>query len=337
MNFSKVKFIQEVTGSPKRMAIPIMTSPGIELTGLKPRDVFQSGELQFKCISALAEATDASAHVTFMDLSVEAEAFGSKITFSDLENPTVSARLVADESEIDKLVIPAVGTKRTAEILKCAGLCAKNLKRPVFGGMIGPYSLAGRLADMTEMMMLTAGEPEIAHKLLVKVTAFLTDYIKAIKATGVSGILIAEPAAGLLSPDKCQEFAAEYIKKIIAAVKDDSTMIILHNCGRTEKQVSALLSTGADAIHVGNAVNILDILPQVPSNVPVMGNLDPVSVFKTADPQTVYSKTLDLLNATSGYPNYILSSGCDVPPGVPMENVRAFYRACHDYNKSKEL
>ncbi len=335
MNFNKEQFIQRVTDSSKRLVIPIMTSPGIELMGANPRDVFQDGDLQFKCVSALANAVNADAHVTFMDLSIEAEAFGSKITFSELENPTVTERLVADEVAIDSLVIPAVGTKRTSEILKCARLCAKNLKRPVFAGMIGPYSLAGRLADMTEMMMLTAGDPEIAHKLLVKTSIFLTDYIQALKATGVAGILIAEPAAGLLSPDKCQDFVANYIKKIIASVKDNSCMIILHNCGRTEKQVNALLSTEADALHVGNAVDILDILPQVPSNIPVMGNIDPVSVFKTADPQTVYAKTFELLNSTSAYPNYILSSGCDIPPAVPMENIRAFFKASHDYNQSK--
>ncbi len=332
MKFNKAAFISQILSSGKRKAIPIMTSPGIELIGAKPRDVFQDGELQFKCIKALVAECPADMHVTFMDLSIEAEAFGSSITYSDHENPTVSAPLASDAGAIAALKVPAVGTKRTAEVIKCAKLCAENLERPTLCGIIGPYSLAGRLADMTEMMMLAAGEPETAHALLAKTTEFLTGYLKALKATGVAGVLIAEPAAGLLSPDMCQEFAADYVRKIIAGVKDESFMVVLHNCGKTEKQVDALRSTGADAIHVGNAVDILDILPQVPADYPVMGNLDPVNVFKTMDTDSVYRKTAELLERTSGYRNYVLSSGCDLPPAVPIANVKAFFRALNDYN-----
>jgi len=333
MKFSKSEFLKSVLNDKKRKSIPIMTSPGAELIGAKPRDVFQNGELQFKCIKALAEAVPADVHVTFMDLSIEAEAFGSQITFSEYENPTVSQALASDEAAIAALAVPAVGTKRTSEVLKCARLCAEQLERPTLGGVIGPYSLAGRIADMTEMMMLAAAEPETAHALLKKTSAFLLDYLKAIKATGLAGVMIAEPAAGLLSPDMCQEFAADYLKEIIAEVRDDSFMVVLHNCGKTEKQVGALLSTGADALHVGNAVDILSILSQVPAGFPVMGNLDPVGVFKTLPSEAVYEKTTELLNKVSAYRNYVLSSGCDLPPAVPMNNVRAFFQALNDYNK----
>ncbi len=326
MAFHVKNFIQTAISGKKKLAIPIMTSPGIALTGAKVQEVFRDGALQFKCIRALSEEFPADAHVTFMDLSVEAEAFGCPIQISEHENPTVSG-----PTDIDHLRRPQVGEGRTGEILKCAKLCVENLERPVFGGMIGPYSLAGRLTGMTEMMMHAAAEPEIAHRVLEQTTAFLTEYALAIKATGVSGLLVAEPAAGLLSPEMCQTFAADYLKKIFATAKDDSFMIILHNCGRTEKQVGALLSTGAHALHVGNAVKITDILSQVPATFPVMGNLDPVSVFKTSSPETVYARTTEFLKETAGYPNHILSSGCDLPPGIPQDNIRAFFKAREDF------
>ncbi len=332
MVFDKRQFIASVLNSPRRKTVPVMTSPGAELIGAKPRAVFQDGELQFRCIRALSEAAPVDAQVTFMDLSIEAEAFGSEITFSDYENPTVSRPLAGTAAAIRALRIPAVGSGRTVEVLKCARLCAERLERPTFGGIIGPYSLAGRLADMTEMMMLAAAEPETAHALLAKTSAFLKEYLLAVKETGVAGAIIAEPAAGLLSSDMCREFAADYLRPIIAAVRDDGFMVILHNCGKTEKQVDALLSTGADALHVGNAVEILDILAQVPENVPVMGNLDPVGVFKSMDANAVFERTMALLRKTAPYRNYVLSSGCDLPPAVPLDNVKAFLEALKVYN-----
>lgn len=330
------QFVQEILESPSRRAIPIMTSPGIELTGNRPLDVFKSGELQFRCIETLSRTVHADALVTFMDLSVEAEAFGAPVRYSEYENPTVSGSIAATAEEIDALEVPQAGSKRTAEVLRCAELCGAQFgDRPVFGGIIGPFSLAGRLADMTEIMILAAMEPDTAHALLNKTAAFLAEYAKALKAAGVNGLVIAEPAAGLLSPEMCREFAADYLKKIIGAVQDDEFMIILHNCGNAaDRQLPALLSTGAAALHLGNAVSLPELLPQMPGGTLLMGNIDPVGILKNGTPETVYEKTMALLNATAQWRNYVLSSGCDVPPGVGMENIHAFFRAKDDYNRN---
>ncbi len=330
------KFVDDILTSPRRRAIPIMTSPGFELAKVKPHEVFRSGELEFRCIECLAKEVNADALVTFMDLSLEAEAFGSEIRWSEFENPTVAGSIASTLEEIEKLKVPAVGAGRTGEVLRCAELCAPAFDRPVLGGMIGPFSLAGRLADMTEIMILAAAEPETAKLLLEKTAAFLTAYAKAIKATGVNGLVIAEPAAGLLSPAMCAEFAADYLKGIIAAVQDENFLVVLHNCGNASvRQVPELLSSGAGALHVGNAVDITEVLARVPGDFPVMGNLDPVGVLKNGDPATVYAKGAELLERTAKWRNYVYSTGCDVPPGVPMENVRAFFRAVEDYNRKQ--
>ncbi len=331
------QYFRAIQASPFRSAIPILTAPGIELARLKASDVFRSGALQFECIKALAETVRADAPVTFMDLSVEAEAFGAPVRCSEYENPTVSGSIASTAEEIDALPVPVPGDKRTAENLRCAALCAEYFTdRPVFGGMIGPFSLAGRLADMTEIMILAATEPETAHALLKKNTSFLTAYAEAIKRTGVNGLLIAEPAAGLLSPEMCREFAADYLRQIIAAVQDENFAVILHNCGNAaDRQLESLLSSGAAALHLGNAVDLPALLPQIPREVLLMGNLDPVGVLKNGSPEKVYEETLRLLQATEPWRNYVLSTGCDVPPGVSIENIRAFFRAKDDYNRTR--
>lgn len=333
MKMNLKALLEAAVASPRRLAVPIMTSPGIELIGAKPSAVFRDGALEFRCIEALAAETPSDALVTFMDLSVEAEAFGSPIKVSEHENPTVTAPIVDDERSIEALAVPAVGAARTAVVLECARRCAEaSFDRPVLGGMIGPFSLAGRLADMTEIMIMAAGEPETAARLLDKTTAFLLDYAAAIKETGVDGLLIAEPAAGLLSPEMCRSFAADYVKKIIDAVQDDAFRVVLHNCGRTEKQLPALLSTGAAALHLGNAVRLPDLIGQLPETTPLMGNIDPVGVLKNGTPEAVYAATAALLAEMAPYRNFILSSGCDLPPAVPMANIRAFFRAAADFN-----
>ncbi len=327
-------WIGDLVSGKKRSAMPIVTNPGIPLIGAAPIDVFQSGELQFKAIQALAEKIPgAAAALTMMDLSVEAQAFGAPIKFSDVENPTVSASIVHDQSEIDRLEVPEVGAARTAESLRAAKLCAEKIEdRPTLGGMIGPFSLAGRLLDMSKMMLMTATEPDTVHALLEKVTKFLVDYAKAFVETGCNGIVMAEPAAGLISPKMCQTFSANYIKRIVDAVKSDSFAFVLHNCGKTEKMVGEMLSTGCSALHVGNTVDVRKILDQTPTSIPVMGNLDPSGLFRMQTAENVYKATGELLEATRTYPHFVLSSGCDIPPGTPLENVLAFFKAVEDFN-----
>lgn len=72
----------------------------------------------------------------------------------------------------------------------------------------------------------------------------------------------------------------------------------------------------------------------IPSNIIVMGNLDPVNIFKMKTPVELYYSTIELLEKTRTYPNFVISSGCDTPPNVQLENIDAFYQAIADFNKN---
>ena len=56
----------------------------------------------------------------------------------------------------------------------------------------------------------------------------------ALKATGVNGVVMAEPAAGLLSNEDCLQYSSLFVKEIIEKVQDDHFAVVLHNCGNTE-------------------------------------------------------------------------------------------------------
>jgi uroporphyrinogen decarboxylase len=171
--------------------------------------------------------------------------------------------------------------------------------------------------------------------LLEKCTTFLITYCQAIKQTGAQGVIMAEPAAGLISNDDCLMYSTPYIKRIVDAVQDDDFLLVLHNCGNTGHCTNAMVATGAKALHFGNRIDMVEALQACPSDILVMGNLDPVSVFKQANADEVYTKTTDLLNRTKDFPNYVLSTGCDVPPLIPQANISSFYRALDAFNHGR--
>ncbi len=66
-----------------------------------------------------------------------------------------------------------------------------------------------------------------------------------------------------------------------------------------------------------------------------MGNVDPAGVFLAGTEEQVKAETLALLNDLGDYPNFVLSSGCDIPPLTPWQNIRAFFKAAKEYNDKK--
>lgn len=330
------KWTEEVLKIPQRLAIPIMTHPGIELLGKSVKEAVTDGNIHFEAIQKLNDIYPSAACTVIMDLTVEAEAFGAEIIFPEDEIPSVVNRLVSDRESVDKLAIPTLSAARIPQYLLANRLASEQITdKPIFAGCIGPCSLAGRLYDMSEFMMACYCDPETAKALLEKCTAFLINYCKALKEQGVDGVVIAEPAAGLLSGEGCQEFSSDYVRQIVESVQDDNFIVVLHNCGNKGQCTEAMVNSGAAALHFGNVIDMNETLQQCPSDILVMGNLDPVGLFKDASSETVEQTTLALLSKTESYPNFILSSGCDIPPHTPHANIKAFYKALDQFNSQK--
>ena len=76
-------------------------------------------------------------------------------------------------------------------------------------------------------------------------------------------------------------------------------------------------------------------MKECPKDVIVMGNLDPVTLFQAGTAKDVKDATLSLLQKTTEYSNFVISTGCDVPPHVPHCNIEAFYEALNEYNELK--
>jgi len=327
-------WFSETMKTERKKAMPVLSFPSTTLMGLSVKEFIADSDTQAKGMKIIADRCDTAASVSPMDLSVEAEAFGSSIRVDAHEVPTVVGRIIETEEDSDNLIVPSVGAGRTGTYIEAMEKAVSLIAdRPIFAGTIGPFSLAGRLMDMTEIMINCIEEPEMVHKTLAKVTDFLIEYTNAYKATGCHGVVIAEPAAGILSPGLALEFSSQYVKKIVDTVQSDDFAVIYHNCGNTVPLVESIKSIGAFGYHFGNAIEMTDILPLMPPDVTVFGNVEPSGQFKNGTPESVYAATTEILNKCSKYPNFVISSGCDIPPLSPWENIDAFFNAVSDFYK----
>ncbi len=112
------QWMAETIANPKKKGMPVLSFPGTQLLGYTVEELVKSGEFQAQCMKAVADRFDTGAAFSLMDLSVEAEAFGSSIHYSDNEVPTVQEALIHEEAEADALQVPRVGDGRTGECVR---------------------------------------------------------------------------------------------------------------------------------------------------------------------------------------------------------------------------
>lgn len=327
------KWLEDVKAAPVKKPFPILAFPCVRLMDITVKELLSDSGRQAAGMKAVADRVDALAAVSYMDLSLEAEAFGADIKFSENEVPTVTGRLVPDEKAAELLKVPTPESGRT-------GICLEGVKkaleliddRPVFAGIIGPFSLAGRLVDVNKAMIYCKKKPELLHTVLKKAVEFLIEYAKAYKEAGAHGVMMAEPLSGLLSPKLEAEFSAPYVREIAQALRSENFLVIYHNCGNyTPKMMESIASNGCDAYHFGNAVDMAAFMEKWPDDLIAMGNIDPAEEFTNGTAESMRTATLELMEKCAGYRNFIISSGCDIPPGAKWENIDAFFGAVQEF------
>lgn len=315
----------------KEKTVPILSFPSAQLLGISVQKLISSAEMQAQGMLAVLERCPVGASLNMMDLSVEAQAFGAKIRVSENENPTVEKGIIDDIADSASVVVPPVGAGRTGTYIEGVRLAKQKIKdAPVFCGVIGPYSLAGRLFDMTELMMECFDSPDDVKILLSKCAEFITSYIKAFQAVGADGVILAEPAAGLLSPALAEEFSTPFVKEIFDGVNRDDFVLCYHNCGNSAADMTDSLSAlPADIFHFGNAVDLKKTVEALPADRIIMGNVDPV-LFRRGTPDEIYADVRRVFNACGKYENFMVSSGCDIPAASSWENIDAYFNAIKD-------
>ena len=323
------QWVADVLASEKKKALPVLSFPSIQKMGITVAELINDSDKQAEGMKIIADSFPTAASVSLMDLSLEAEAFGSEIRVSDDEVPTVIGSIVSTEEEAEALKVPEIGAGRTQIYIDAIEKACKLITdRPVLAGVIGPFSLAGRLLDVSEALIYCYDEPDMVHMVLEKATEFLINYCKEYKKVGANGIVMAEPLAGLLSPSLAEEFSADYVKQIVDAVQDDEFIVVYHNCGNsTIKTIDTIVTNDCPMY----AIDMEEMMSYIPENLIAMGNVDPAGEFRNGTPESIYARTKEVMEKCCKYKNFVISSGCDIPPMSPWENISAFFKAVEDF------
>lgn len=331
-------WMERVIYGPKK-PFPLLSYPSVQYLYVTVKELVCDSSYQAVGMRMIADHYDMLASTAYMDLSVEAEAFGAFTVYGVDDVPTIIGKLISTMEEADALQVPEIGAGRTGTNVDAVRKALMLIHdRPIFAGCSGPFSLAGRLLNVNDILVDCYEDPEMVHTVLDKAAAFIIRYLTALKKTGAHGAIMAEPLAGLLSPDLMSEFSSRYVRRIVDAVQDSHFLIIYHNCGSAvNRLIPQMLETGCRAFHFGESADMEWMLEQFPKDNLILGNISPSAGFNNNTPEGINLLTRGLLEKCKGHHNFIPSSGCDIPPNTDLDNVRSFFDTVESYYYRQHL
>ena len=86
-----------------------------------------------------------------------------------------------------------------------------------------------------------------------------------------------------------------------------------------------------DSLRAGTARARAGGMTPPPAGTGATGNGDPAGGVRNGPPDAVRAATLAVMDACCKYPNFVISSGGDIPPLSRWENIDAFFAAVREY------
>ncbi|WP_457554520.1 MtaA/CmuA family methyltransferase [Candidatus Pyrohabitans sp.] len=265
------------------------------------------------------------------DLCVEAEALGCEVNFyagkSSILYPTIKTKVlkVGEELSIPEDLLER---GRIPLVQEAISLCRERLNGEVAVGsyVLGPFTLAGQLIDLNDLLKSSFKKPAQVKALLEQLVEPLAEIANSYAESGADYITVREMGApsDVISPRMFKTLVQPYLKETIARIKAPT---ILHMCGDTNMLVEMLNECGASAISVEQKNDVAATRSKLGEEAVILGNLDAYGVIVKGTPGEVEQAVKQAIEAgVDG-----VMPGCDIWPEVPEENMHALMQAVEKY------
>jgi uroporphyrinogen decarboxylase len=311
--------------------VPLAGYPGARLTQSTIKQNMFNAELQARSLYKLIEYTRPDAAFVMMDLSIEAGALGLPVRFPLTESATVEWHPVKTVSDLDQYkVVDPMYDGRAWVFQETLRLLKPNVTLPLGAYVSGPFTLAGLMMGANDIAVATIDIPEVVHATVNFCEQVVIAYAKSLQAAGASMICILDPTAMMLSPRAFWEFAGKSIQNLVRHL---DTRTILHICGNTTHLARLMCDTGVHALSLDSLVDLPKIATTIPKDVVLIGNVDPVGSLLQGDRAKVRRDTIALMESMRPHDNFIVSTGCDLPPETPLENILEFVETAKTFRR----
>jgi len=312
-----------------------VTVHGLEKYGFKFPEIHTHAQKMALMAASTYQLFGFESVVVPFDMGVEAEALGSKVNYyahaTDILYPTISEH-PAEKVEDLNLQVPSDLSQagRIPIVTEALRILKKEVGDKVAIGswVLGPYTLAGQLLDLSHLAKAAFKKKDLVGALLDQLASALIRIIGIYREAGADYITVREMGAGpdILSPKMFETLILPPLKRIFDEIASPK---ILHICGDTNAIIDQMASCHADALSVEKKNNVAETRQKLGPDVLIFGELDAYGVLSMGKPDDVDKAVKEAIDRGVN----AIWPGCDLWPAVPKENMQTLINAAKKYGK----
>jgi [methyl-Co(III) methanol-specific corrinoid protein]:coenzyme M methyltransferase len=310
-----------------------VTTEGLKTLGYKFAAVHLDAKMMAEAAATTYKLFGFECGVVPFDLCVEAEALGCQINVyahsEDLLYPTIKEKIIHNEDEMEITVPPDLTERGRVPLMKEAlGILKKEIgsEAPVGTYVLGPFTLAGQIMELNDLLKLSFKKPDKVGALLDVLAGAIVRIAKEYESAGADYLTVREMGAtsDVLSPRVFKNLILPYLKKIFSEL---GPRTVLHICGKTNDIAGFMMESGARAISVDQKNDLAETRKKLGKDALIFGNYDPYNVLVTGDEDKVKTAVRKCIDdgASAVWP------GCDIWPTVPPGNMKAMMEEIRSY------
>lgn len=262
--------------------------------------------------------------------------FGARIQFRVVGHLDLEEPLIHDAAELDAFDVNALAREPAIQTLwEAARIVSAEVgdEALVAATAWGPFNLAAHILGIETLTRALYRNPQLVVKTLEFATRVIKKFFEPLLAEKILPLVsIADTIAGdHISRAHFDRFVLPYLQDIIAWAKRQDALVLLHICGALRDKLDVLGETGADCISLDSRVSLTRAKELFAGRVCLAGNLDPVNALDHLTLKQVEAAARECLVTGAPGGGFILMPGCDLPPTVSLDNVRAMLRAAETW------
>lgn len=296
------------------------------------KDLVKNPELCCEVTIQPVNILNVDAAIIFSDILVVPEAMGLDYEMIEQKGPWFE-KTIRSEKEFDLLSKNVDIKDRLGYVLDAILFTKKELNNrvPLIGFAGAPWTIFCYMVEgkgsktFSESRKMLYTNPELAHKLLDRITTVTIDYLKAQIACGADLVQVFDSWAGILSRQQYTEFCIPYLERICDAINE--TPVTIFSKGAISS-LPDLAKLKCNTLGLDWNMEIDEVRKLVGETKSIQGNLDPCALYSNHNRIEIETKKLlDSFKST----RHIVNLGHGIYPDTDFEKVKTFINTIKSY------
>jgi len=296
------------------------------------KELVKTPELAAEVTIQPVDELGVDAAIIFSDILVIPEAMGLDYLMEEKRGP-LFPKTIHSDADVDAL---RTGEDAAAHLQYVYDALARtkralNGRVPLIGFCGAPWTILSYMVEgsgsktFSKSKKLLYTRPELAHRLLDKITEASIAYLKHQVSSGADLVQLFDSWAGILSPEQYRTFALPYISKICTALAPLVPVTVFAKGAWFALPEMSNLDCRVIGIDWNTEPG--QARQWIGPDKTLQGNFDPCALY--AEPATIEAGVRTMLDAFG--PRYIANLGHGLYPDTPLDNVKCFVAAVKSY------